>query len=138
MTKLCEYCYGNLKPLYTASKDDHTVKVYRCEVCGKNNEDWYYKYNPQNCPKHHWIFDHRVFMDDPHAHSINMVFICDRCGARHYQPQDTKDAGVSGRVEIEHPKVWRTLALNKAVAKRMFTQEDFNDFWKDADKELVM
>ena len=77
-------------------------------------------------------------MDDPHAHSINMVFVCDRCGARHYESQDTKNAGLSGRVEIEHPKVWRTLKLNKAMAKRMYSQEEFNDFWKDADKELVM
>ena len=136
--KLCDYCLGPLQYQFTAAKDDHIIKTYKCLVCGRTDEAWFYKYRPYNCPKHHWIFDHREFSDNFHAHNIDMVFICDRCGARRLQPQDTKGAGISGRVEIEHPKVWRTLALNKAVAKRMFTQEEFQDFWKNTDNEFIM
>ena len=135
---VCPYCYGPLEAEFTASKDDHVVKAYRCKVCRKPQELWHYRYEPVNCPKHHWMFSHREFQDNPHTHSIVMVFICDRCGARREEHQDTKAAGITGRVEIEHPLVWPTIALNKSFAKRLFTKEEIRDFWADADNELII
>jgi hypothetical protein len=138
MGKKCNYCFGDLVPKFTACKDDHVVKVYKCKVCDEIEENYYYRYNPTNCPKHHWIFAHRVFNDTPLLHTIDMVFICDRCGARHIRPQDTRRAGISGRVEIEHPLVKNTLALNKSLAKRILTKEEINDFWNDAPEALIL
>jgi len=67
-----------------------------------------------------------------------MVFICDRCGKKRIEHQDTRNAGMSGRVEIDHPLVAPTLALTKSVAERIFDKEEVRDFWKDTDKEFVM
>jgi hypothetical protein len=67
-----------------------------------------------------------------------MVFVCDRCGKKRMEHQDTENAGLSGRVEIEHPLVFPTLKLNKSVAERILEKEEVRDFWKDTDKEFIV
>jgi hypothetical protein len=118
---------------------DKTIHGYQCKVCGHIFDGrWNYRYSPENCPQHQWEFTHREFRDAPHKHSIVMVFQCDRCGAEKTRGQDTKEAGISGRVEIDHPLVAPTLALNKSVAKRILDQDAIKDFWKYTDDDLIM
>lgn len=133
MTHVCPYCLGPTEYLITASKDDHVVRIYQCKVCQRKHEQMFYRYTPQNCPKHQWEFSHRVFKDDSISHSIEMVFICDRCGTDRIERQDTKAAGLSGRVEIDHPLVAPTLQLNKSMAKRFLDLGDeLEKFWGNA------
>ena len=142
MPHLCPECFGPTEYLISKidkQNRDKVIRGYQCKVCGHIFDgDWCYRYTPENCLAHQWEFVYRRFKDDPHTHTIEMVFECDRCGAQKTTRQDTKEAGFSGRVEIDHPKVSPTLALNKSVAKRIFSKEEINDFWKTTDEDLIM
>ena len=129
-THICPYCYGHTDYIISAAKDNELVRIYQCRICGREHDEKAYRYNPQNCPGHQWEFSHRVFNDNPFSHEINMVFTCDRCGAERIERQDLKKAGLSGRVEIEDPRVSNTLLLNKSTADRFLDLGDeLNEFW---------
>ena len=138
----CPECLGPTKYLISKISKQSKDKIehgYQCKVCGHVfTARWNYRYVPENCPGHQWEFVCRQFKDDPHKHSIEMIFQCDRCGAEKTVRQDTKEAGFSGRVEIDHPKVAPTFALNKSMAERVLDKEDFKDFWKTSDEDLIM
>jgi len=127
----CFYCDEPLYYVISASKDDQIVQIYQCKKCGKLQDIMRYRYNPYNCPGHQFNFSHREFNDNAFSHTIDMIFICDRCGARRVESQDLRGAGRKGMVEIEDPRVSRTLALNKSVAERLFTKEEVKDFWSE-------
>lgn len=112
---LCKQCSTEMLYCSTVEKSDQLYHFYSCTGCGKPTHYITYKYNPADCPKHHWEHMGTEFIDDPHKHQINHVMRCDRCGAVHRIPRDTYGAGISGRVEIDHPKVESQLLWNRTV-----------------------
>jgi len=45
-------------------------------------------------------------------------------------PRDMRRAGISGRVEIEDPRVSPTMLLNDSYRERVFTKEELKDLKK--------
>lgn len=132
----CDLCRGELALHYTAVKDKwHTVYVYKCTQCGASYDFKVHAYTPTNCPRHIWIFSHREFFDTPWSHSIEMVFKCDRCGQEKRIHQDTRESGISGRVEIEDPRVAPSIVINKSWAKHSVDKEEFKEFYSDITDE---
>ena len=130
----CDLCNGELALSYTAVKDEESqVRVYKCKECGAEYDFKIHKYTPLTCPKHIWIFSHRIFIDTPFSHTIEMVFICDRCACERRERQDTYGVGISGRVEIDDPRVLNTLIINKSWAKHFINNKViYRDNFKDA------
>ena len=135
----CDMCGGALKLNYIAVKDvEIQVRVYKCIFCGAEYDFKVHKYTPITCPKHRWVFSHRVFVDNPFTHTIEMIFVCDRCAAIRKERQDTYDAGISGRVEIDDPRVTNTIAVNKSWAKHFIDDKELlKDGFKDATDEPI-
>ena len=128
----CDLCNGELVREYIAVKDKwHTIYVYKCTFCGAEYDFKVHACTPLNCPKHLWVFSHREFFDNPFSHSIEMVFVCDRCGQERREYQDTYKAGISGRVEIDDPRVSPSIVMNKSWAKHFVDREEFKEFYKN-------
>jgi len=125
----CSRCEGELVYVISASKDDQVAQIYQCNKCGELQDVMRYRYKTYDCPGHQFNFSHREFSDNAFSHTLDMVLICDRCGARRVESQDLRGAGRKGMVEIEDPRVFPTLALNKSVAERLLTKEEVKDFW---------
>jgi len=65
-----------------------------------------------------------AFEDNRHSHRILHIAQCQDCGLIHKIPRSVKEAGVSGAVDVDDPRVKRTLLLNDTVRKRYFTERD--------------
>ncbi len=119
----CSDCDLDMMFVATRERDDQIFDFFQCIRCGKPNHSVRYKYTPSTCPRHFWEFIGTAFKDDPHCHTITHLARCDRCGAIREIPRDTRQAGLSGRVEIEDPRVKRTLLLNRDSWKRRIPKE---------------
>lgn len=107
---------------FTVDKDFQFWDYYQC-ACGKCTHDIRYKYAPHECPQHAWEFIGTEFQDRPTGHEILQVFRCDRCGATHRVQRHTDAAGITGRIEIDDPRVKNTLLLNKSSWERLISYE---------------
>ncbi len=135
----CDLCNGELVLSAILTKGhDHTIYLYKCSFCGVEYEYKIHTYTPFTCPKHLWIFSHREFFDTPWTHSIEMVFKCDRCGQEKRIHQDTYQSGISGRVEIDDPRVVGSVVLNKSAARQYTDKATFNEFYKDISDEPIV
>lgn len=53
-------------------------------------------------------------------HQINQLFRCPYCGLIYKKPRSVREAGRYGCVEIEDPRVFRSLRFNKDVEQRFY------------------
>lgn len=106
----------------TCEKDDQLYHFWQCPACGKPVHEIAYKYSPMD-GKHkcQWEFLGHKFVDDHHHHSILQLDRCSKCGGIRETPRDTNGAGLSGRIEIEDPRV--KLLLNQSSWERMVPKE---------------
>lgn len=109
----CGNCGIQMEYVISAERNDHIYRFYQCKQCGKPDHTVGYAHTPETCPGHQWMFHGTEFVDGIHAHSIEQVFKCDRCGVLYRRPMHTKAVGMSGRIEVDHPKVSPTLLYNK-------------------------
>ena len=63
------------------------------------------------------------FQDRGDAHEIWHVMRCYRCGNVRKIPRHTTAAGISGRVELDDPRVSQTLFPNRSLMKVLGTPE---------------
>jgi len=77
-----------------------------------------------DCYPHTMLFKGTAFRDGKDAHQIIQIAQCQDCGLVHKIPRSVKEAGVSGSVDIDDPRVKRTLLLNDSVRKRYFSERD--------------
>jgi hypothetical protein len=76
--------------------------------------------DPTDCRHTLMEFKGTAFVDGRHSHQIVQLFQCQDCGLKHKVPRSVKEAGVSGAVDIDDPRVKRTLQLTPAVMSRLF------------------
>lgn len=124
----CPVCLEISTYITTREKNDQYYHFYYCYRCGKPMHEITYKYTPDTCPtvngrKHQWEHIGTVFKDDPHCHRISHVDRCDRCGAKREIHRDTRNAGFTGRIEIDDPRVSRDLLWNRSVFDRFIPRE---------------
>jgi hypothetical protein len=122
----------------TREKADQYYDFFQCPRCGKPEHAIRYKYQPHNCPGHQFEHMGTEFIDDIHRHQINHVHRCDRCGCVRKVPRDTYGAGISGRVEVDHPKVANQLLWNQTVFDR-YIDSDIKDISRgEIQKESIL
>ena len=76
--------------------------------------------DPFDCRHTLMEFKGTAFVDGLHSHQIVQLFQCQDCGLVHKVPRSVKEAGVSGAVDIDDPRVKRTLRLTPSVVSRLF------------------
>jgi hypothetical protein len=123
-------CGGNLNYKFTAQKDDHEHKIYECDKCGAVHPVVGYRYTPGTCPKHHWGFEGWGFNDGKDSHEIYWKMRCDRCGATHNRRFDSSAVGLRQAVQLEDPRVLKSLELTNQTARFHLPSDDVADFWK--------
>ena len=69
-------------------------------------------------------FKGTAFVDGHHSHQIVQIFQCQDCGGVNRVNRSVKEAGVSGAVDIDDPRVKRTLRLTSSVLKRFYHEKD--------------
>lgn len=81
--------------------------------------------DPTRC--HHPLkpFIGTLFVDSAYRHRIVQLFRCVDCGRVFEIERDVRSAGLSGAVDIDDPRVIRTLRYNKSVDERYF--KEWND-----------
>ena len=107
---------------FSVDQDFQVWDYYQC-ACGDCIHNIRYKHTPFDCPKHAWEFIGTAFHDRPTGHEIVQVFRCDRCGATHDVQRHTDAAGITGRIEIDDPRVKKTLLLNASSWERLISYE---------------
>ena len=120
----CAEC--ELKMSYTVSsrKGDQLFHFFQCGKCGKPDHEITYVYHPTECPKHVWEHVGMAFKDGLHGHSLEQINRCIRCGAIHKVAQDQRSAGISGRVEVDDPRVKNRLLWNKSAYERLIPKNE--------------
>ena len=78
----------------------------------------------EDCRPHRMKFAGTQFQETNHSHQILHIARCIDCGLVHKIPRSVKEAGVSGSVDIDDPRVKRTLLLTDSVRKRYFAAKD--------------
>lgn len=79
--------------------------------------------DPTRC-KHTIVqFIATIFRDDRYRHSIAQRFRCQDCGKIHDIPRDVKTAGKRGAVEIDDPRVYKTLKMDDGIIERFHHNE---------------
>lgn len=138
MNLKCE-CGPPYSFVITCEKDRQLVDFYQCPKCGTPTHVTRYKYHPMD-GKHKCQFEHlgHRFIDDDHHHSITALDRCSLCGGLRETPRDTYGAGISGRVEIEDPRVKKTLLMNRDSWKRLIPK-DLQSLGKPPEnKEIIL
>lgn len=120
---LCRQCHGELTHMATVERDSQVYFYYMCPGCRRCTHRVEYAYTPDLCPKHQHEFMGTEFQERPGVHEIWHVFRCDRCGDVHKVPRHTTAAGISGRIELEDPRVSSTILVNRSVVKTLGTPE---------------
>jgi len=69
-------------------------------------------------------FKGTAFRDSLHNHMIVQIFQYQDCGIVHKVLRWVKEAGLSGSVDIDDPRVKRTLLLNETTVRRLFPHRD--------------
>jgi hypothetical protein len=85
--------------------------------------------DPTRCPHHVMRFVGTAFRDDPGAHKIVQIFQCQDCGKVHKVARTVREAGRRGSIDIDDPRVLRTLIYNRDVDRRFF--REFGEFNED-------
>jgi hypothetical protein len=114
----CGQCERERKYQFSVPRSDQIFHFYQCPECGSCDHRITYKYNPATCPGHQWEHVGIEFRDYKDHHEIEQVDRCDRCGALRRIPRHTSQAGFSGRVEIEDPRVRANLLFNRSSWER--------------------
>jgi DNA-directed RNA polymerase subunit M/transcription elongation factor TFIIS len=127
----CEDCGESLKYTISMSKNDHVIRIFQCVKCGKQYEITNYRYKPDNCPKHLWVFDRWGFKDGLHNHEIYWIMKCDRCGNIEHKRWDSREVGSREAVSMDDPRVLESLIVNKDTARFHFDKETVTDFWSN-------
>jgi len=78
--------------------------------------------DPADCRHTIMQFKGTAFIDGFHSHSIMQIFQCQDCGFVHKVHRTVKEAGVSGSVDVDDPRVKRTLKLTPSASKRLFPE----------------
>lgn len=82
-----------------------------------------YRLDPTKCRHTIKQFIGTEFLDPRRGkHQINQLFRCQDCGKVEKIPRTVREAGKMGCVEIEDPRVFRTLRYNEHVDKRFFKE----------------
>lgn len=119
----CKTCYESMVYIASREKDDLVYHFFYCYKCGVPEHEITYKYTPDTCPKHQVEHLGVKFVDDFHCHTLMQVDRCTRCGAVRETPRDTRQAGFSGRNEIDDPRVSNRLLFNKSSWERKIPLE---------------
>ena len=107
----------------TQERGEQYWDFYQCPVCGEPTHDVRYMFTPFDCPGHQPEFIGTKFVDGKTGHSIQQIVRCSRCGATDHVDRNTDAAGISGRVEIEDPRVQSTLLMNESTWKRLIPKD---------------
>ena len=85
----------------------------------------YLKRPPANCKEFHHLapFIGYEYMKRP-PHEINGVTRCDYCGLVMRKPLTVREAGRKGSVELDDPRVMKSLILNKDAMERLYHEKD--------------
>ena len=76
--------------------------------------------DPADCRHTLMQFKGTAFVDGLTSHRIEQIFQCQDCGLVHKIPRSVKEAGVNGAVDIDDPRVKRSLRLTPSVVARLF------------------
>lgn len=88
--------------------------------------DTRWRLDPTRCKHYLKQFVATVFKDTPGRHQLFQRFRCLDCGKIHDEPRDLRSAGRSGSIEIEDPRVYKTLVPNEDFFKRFHKQEVYD------------
>lgn len=122
---VCNKCMDSMQFVATIEKNDQLYHFYTCMKCHETDHEITYKFRPYNCPKHQWEHLGTEFKDDKTVHSILQVDRCDRCGSLRKTPRHTTEAGFSGRVDPEDPRL--NLLWNRSSAGLFFDKEELKE-----------
>lgn len=79
--------------------------------------------DPTKC-KHTIVqFIATIFRDDRYRHSILQRFQCRDCGKINDVPRDVKTAGKRAAVDIDDPRVYKTLRMDDGIIERFHHNE---------------
>ena len=120
----CADCELKLEYVCSSRKADLVYNFYQCPQCGKPDHTITYFYTPYSCPLHVWEHMGMAFRDGFHSHALEQINRCVRCGAIHKMPQDLRSAGLSGRVEVDDPRVKNRLLWNKSAYTRLIPKSE--------------
>lgn len=109
----------------TIEKSDQYYHFFTCMKCGESDHEITYKYDPSSCPKHQFEHLGTEFMDTAHKHTIYQVDRCDRCGALRKIPRHTMEAGISGRIDLNDPRV--NFLWNRSAASILMDKAEVNE-----------
>lgn len=99
----------------------HTMS--HCPRCLLINVDVSYKFPRGVGHKCQWEHIGTRLVDGFNMHEIDHIDRCDLCGAIREIPRDTRRSGLSGRIEIDDPRVKRDLLFNKSSWLRNIPKE---------------
>ena len=119
----CKRCGNELVFTQKVEKNDQFYHFFWCIQCQRPTHKITYALTPFTCPKHHEEFMGTEFQDNGNAHEIWHVMRCYRCGNVRKIPRHTTAAGISGRIDIEDPRVSNTLFLNRSLMAVFGDQE---------------
>jgi len=78
----------------------------------------------EDCRPHTMMYIDTVFEETRHSHQIIQIARCRDCGLIHEIPRSVKEAGAKGSIDIDDPRVQRSLRLTPSVMKRYFDEKD--------------
>lgn len=81
--------------------------------------------SPVDCNHPVMQFKGLAFVDTKFNHRLDQIFQCQDCGIVHRVPRSVAEAGRSGAIDLDDPRVLRTAIYNKSLDERCFRQ--FND-----------
>lgn len=126
----CACGRGVLRFIAAVENKDEGRLIFRCDACGAEFEQEYYRYTPSTCPKHQWQFESWGFFDSCDNHEIYWNLKCDRCGLKTKKRWDSRAVGLKEAVDIEDPRVLNLLELNRYTKKYLLGKTDEEtDFW---------
>lgn len=120
----CRTCSTEMSYVVSSRKSDQIFHFFQCPKCGTPAHSITYYYSPADCPRH--VTEHlgMEFKDSYHVHQLNQINRCIRCGAIQKVPQDIRNAGLSGHVEVEDPRIQKKLLWNKSAYDRLIPKDE--------------
>ena len=121
----CNNCELTMTFVATIEKNDQFYHFYTCMKCNESAHDITYKYTHSTCPRHQFEHLGTEFKDSHLKHTIYQVDRCDRCGCLRRIPRHTIEAGFTGRVDLNDPRV--NFLWNKSAAGIIFDKAEVNE-----------
>jgi rubredoxin len=90
-----------------AEKDALAVHFWQCRHCKEIYEKEWYKYFPQDCPQHMWLFAGWWHRDTQTFYEIGRHWICGMCGKHHREVVRTRGIGPK-EITLDHPLIIST------------------------------